>query len=219
MLYLPCQTPNGDLQAAKALGFPAEPINGDRKITQKGAQNWASVMAYWSKHYGKLVSGWWFDGGYAWCDFNSDIATLYAKAAKSGNKNSIVTFNPGISLKRATTAEDYTAGEINEPLEESVSSRWMDGSQSHILTYMGDTWGRHNLRYDDNTWISWIKGVISKGCVVTMDMGVNYDAAEGPIGLYDAKSNKAIEAYHPKRKIIKQCKICMKGWNLILLRR
>lgn len=185
MLYLPCQTPNQDLKAIENMGFPAEPINKDREMTQQGTKNWAKVIAYWSKHYGKLVSGWWFDGGYQWCRFDADIAILYAKAAKAGNKNSIVTFNPGVSLKRATSAEDYTAGEINDPLTEKISDRWIKGSQAHILTYMGDTWGRHNLRFEDNDWITWIKGFTSKGGVVSIDMGVNYDPEKGPVGLIE----------------------------------
>jgi len=40
---------------------------------------------------------------------------VYAAAAKSGNPKAVVTFNPGVSLKRWTAAEDYTAGELNEP--------------------------------------------------------------------------------------------------------
>ena len=186
MLYLPCQTPNHDLNVVKAFGFPAEPINNDRHFTQEGAQHWASVIKCWSKRYGKLVSGWWFDGGYTTrCGFNSEIASLYAKAAKAGNKNSIVTFNPGIKLIKSTSAEDYTAGEINEPLKIQINDRWIEGSQAHILTYLGDTWGAHNLRYDDNIWIDWIKGINSKGGVVTMDMGTNYNPQKGKVGLYD----------------------------------
>ena len=136
MLYLPCQTPNQDLQAVKNIGFPTETAKTDRKMTKKGTENWAKVIAWWSKHYGTLVSGWWFDGGYQHCQFDSKIAKIYAEAAKSGNKNAIVTFNPGVKLERATTAEDYTAGEINEPLKEIISDRWIDGSQAHGSRYM-----------------------------------------------------------------------------------
>ena len=37
MLYLPCQTPNRDMQAVKAFGFPEEPKDGDRKINRDAA--------------------------------------------------------------------------------------------------------------------------------------------------------------------------------------
>ena len=187
MLYLPCQTPNKDMQAATKLGFPGEPVNEDRNMRPEGVKNWAKVISWWSKHYGKNICGWWFDGGYAWCDFNSNVAAIYAKAAKAGNPHSIVTFNPGISLKRATTAEDYTAGEINNPLKETTPGRWIDGSQAHILTYFGDTWGNHNVRYTDDEWINWIKSFTGKGGVVTIDMAVNFDTSKGRLGLIDEK--------------------------------
>lgn len=193
MLYLPCQTPNQDLQAVKNIGFPTEPANTDRKMTKKGTENWAKVIAWWSKHYGTLVSGWWFDGGYQHCQFDSKIAKIYAEAAKSGNKNAIVTFNPGVKLERATTAEDYTAGEINEPLKEIISDRWIDGSQAHVLTYMGDTWGKHNLRFNDSKWIKWVKTFTNKGGAVSIDMGVNYDPAKGPIGQIDDEQIKQLQ--------------------------
>jgi hypothetical protein len=187
MLYLPCQTPFHDLKAVTALGFPKEPVNDNRNMTALGTDNWARVIKYWSKHYGKLVSGWWFDGGYKHNLFDNLIAQKYAKAAKAGNKNSIVTFNPGISLKRATAFEDYTAGEIRKPLEVKASERWVDGSQLHVLTFMGDSWGQHNLRYDDKTWIDWIKDFTSHGGVVSIDMGVNFDAQKGALGSFDDK--------------------------------
>ena len=63
------------------------------------------------------MSGWWFDGGYEHIHFNEDIASLYADAVKRGNPKAIVTFNPGVSLIRHTQAEDYTAGELNDPFE------------------------------------------------------------------------------------------------------
>ena len=59
--------------------------------------------------------GWWFDGGYDWVGFNEDIARIYADAVKRGNPRAIVTFNPGVRLIRHTQAEDYTAGELNDP--------------------------------------------------------------------------------------------------------
>lgn len=188
LLYLPCQGPNKDLQAVKALGFPEEPKNNNRQVTEEGARNWASVIEYWSKHYGSLISGWWFDGYYSGVKhgYTSDIAALFAKAAKSGNENAIVTFNRGVVLKRASAAEDYTAGETNDPLKAKVTDRWMDGSQTHILTYIGDTWMQHNLRYQDRFWLDWLKDVISHGGAVSFDMGVNMDASKGKIGLFEA---------------------------------
>ncbi len=187
MFYLPCQTPNRDMKAVKAFGFPEEPINGDRKIPRAAAEQWGKVIEYWSVHYGELVSSWWFDGGYQWCDFNDDIAALYAAAAKKGNPHVIVTFNPGVSFKRATASEDYTAGEINEPFKVAIDSRWLDDSQAHILTFMGDMWGRPNCRFIDEPWIAWLKRCFKAEAVVTMDMNVNTNPANGTVGLFKAE--------------------------------
>lgn len=186
MLYLPCQTPNTDTKAVVAFGFPIETINKDRFITSNGAKNWASVIKYWSKHYKKLVSGWWFDGGYSWCGFNSKIAQLYEKAAKSGNHKAITTFNPGAidskNVSRATDSDDYIAGEVNNPFKYQPTNRWLDGSQMHFLTYMGNTWGQSNTRFQDSEWIKWLKKITSKGIAVTIDMGVNYNPEKGKVG-------------------------------------
>lgn len=183
MLYLPCQTPNRDLQAARAFGLPETAAKwGDRKIDAAFAEKWASVIREWSDRYGDAVSGWWFDGGYEHIGFNPAIAKIYAEAAKHGNPQSIVTFNPGVSLKRWTDSEDYTAGELNEPFSYACDGRWLDGSQWHVLTFLGKSWGARDTRFGDDAWIKWVLAVTAKGGAVTLDMGPNYDQNSGPVG-------------------------------------
>jgi hypothetical protein len=184
MLYLPCQTPNGDLQAVRTFGLPEAPANRDRKIDLVFARKWAAVIREWSDRYGDAVSGWWFDGGYEWVGFNAEIARVYAEAAKHGNPQSVVTFNPGVSLKRWTDAEDYTAGELNEPFAQVCEGRWLSGSQWHVLTFLGKTWGKRDVRYTDEQWSSWVVSVTAKGGTVTLDLGPNYDAAVAPVGTF-----------------------------------
>ena len=120
--------------------LPETPVNRDRQLDLAFARKWATVIREWSDRYGDAVSGWWFDGGYEWIGFNSQIARVYAEAAKHGNAQAVVTFNPGVSLKRWTDAEDYTAGELNDPFTYSCNGRWLDGSQWHALTFLGDAW-------------------------------------------------------------------------------
>ena len=115
LLYLPCQTPNEDRRAQKAFGI--RPEAGDQPIDLEFARKWSLVIQEWSDRYGENVVGWWFDGGYAHVGFNESIAQIYAGAARHGNPKAIVTFNPGVRLVRWTKAEDYTAGELNEPFE------------------------------------------------------------------------------------------------------
>lgn len=180
MLYLPCQAPNEDARAQKAFGLPQGAK--DQPIDLAFAEKWSEVIQEWSDRYGDKVAGWWFDGGYEWVGFNEAIADRYAAAAKHGNPKAIVTFNPGVKIVRWTKAEDYTAGELNEPLAEIPESRWVGGSQWHALTYLGDGWGRRNTRFTDGQWVEWAQKVAARQGVITLDLGPNYDAAAGPVG-------------------------------------
>jgi len=180
MLYLPCQAPNLDLRAQKAFGLPQGPK--DQPIDIAFARQWAEVIHEWSARYGDKVSGWWFDGGYQHIHFNEEIASVYADAVKSGNRNAIVTFNPGVQLIRYTQAEDYTAGELRDPFFLVPKSRWVFGSQWHALTFLGSTWGQRNIRETTQRWQSWFKAVTSHGGAVTFDMGPNRDPKAAPIG-------------------------------------
>ena len=180
MLYLPCQTPNADARAQRAFGLAQG--QRDQRVDVGFARKWAQVIQEWSERYGDKVAGWWFDGGYKWIDFNEEIARIYATAIKHGNPNAIVTFNPGVRLIRHTQAEDYTAGELNEPFDVLPTSRWVDGSQWHALTYIGSHWSARDTRYPAQQWAKWVSAAASKGGVVTLDMGPNWDPQAGPIG-------------------------------------
>lgn len=180
MLYLPCQAPNQDRRAQAAFGLPQGPK--DQPIDLAFAAKWAEVIGEWSDRYGDHVSGWWFDGGYEHIGFNDAIAEVYARAAKHGNPHAIVTFNPGVRVIRWTRAEDYTAGELNEPFSQRPASRWLDGSQWHALTFLGAHWSARDTRYPAEQWAEWVKRVTDAGGAVTLDMGPNWDPSAGPIG-------------------------------------
>jgi hypothetical protein len=180
MLYLPCQTPNRDRRAQKAFGLPQG--TKDQPIDLEFARKWAVVIQEWSARYGDKVSGWWFDGGYQHIHFNEDIASIYADAVKSGNPGAIATFNPGVRLIRYMQSEDYTAGELVDPFDTVPTSRWLDGSQWHALTFLGTTWGKRNTRHSTEQWCEWVRQVTAQGGAVTLDMGPNMDPRVGPIG-------------------------------------
>ncbi len=180
LLYLPCQVPNQDRRAQKAFGLAEGPQ--DQPLDPAFADKWAEVIQEWSDRYGDKVSGWWFDGGYQHIGFNETIARRYAAAVKHGNPRALVTFNPGVRVVRWTQSEDYTAGELNEPLTQIPAGRWLSGSQWHALTYLGDNWGQRNTRYTDQQWLEWSRAVTAHQGVLTLDMGPNYDPRVGPIG-------------------------------------
>jgi alpha-L-fucosidase len=192
MLYLPCQVPNQDAGAQKAFGLREG--KQDQPLDLTFANKWAEVIYEWSSRYGDKVAGWWFDGGYQHIHFNEAIAAIYARAVKRGHPKAIVTFNPGVRLIHYTQAEDYTAGELNEPFKELPSSRWFEGSQWHALTFLGSQWGQRNTRYTDQQWADWVRAVTAKGGVVTLDLGPNYDPKAGPIGALDSAQLKQVKA-------------------------
>ncbi len=170
MLYLPCQTPAHERAAKKAFGLPQ---NGwDEPIDEAFARKWAEVIACWSTRYGKKVSGWWFDGGYAHTKFNDAIAQIYADAVRQGNPDAIATFNPGIKLVRHSRAEDYTAGEIDDPRAVKCAGRWIDGSQWHMLSYLGPTWGAGPPRFKDEVVVEVTRNLIESGGAVTWDVPI-----------------------------------------------
>jgi cyclophilin family peptidyl-prolyl cis-trans isomerase len=180
MLYLPCQAPNRDRRAQEAFGLPTGPE--DQPIDRAFAGKWAEVIRDWSVRYGERVAGWWFDGGYEWVGFDEEIAAIYAEAARQGNPDAIVTFNPGVGLKRWTRAEDYTAGELTDPFEFVPPSRWVEGSQWHALTYLGSRWSARDRRHPSQRWAEWVRAVTDREGVVTLDLGPNWDPQAGPIG-------------------------------------
>lgn len=192
MLYLPCQVPNQDGRAQKAFGLPEG--QQDQPINLEFARKWATVIQEWSDRYGEKVVGWWFDGGYGQVHFSEDIARIYAAAVKHGNSNSIVTFNPGVKVVHYTDAEDYTAGELNEPFAVLPTSRWVGGSQWHALTYIGTNWAQRDTRYAAEKWADWTRSVVTKGGVITFDAGPNWDALQGPIGALSAPQINQLKA-------------------------
>ncbi len=192
LLYLPCQTPNQDPRAQKAFGLQEGPQ--DQPINLAFAEAWSQVIQEWSDRYGDKVAGWWFDGGYAHVGFNEAIASRYAAAARHGNPQSLVTFNPGVKVVRWTEAEDYAAGELNEPRGVIPAGRWLNGSQWHALTFLGDMWGRRNVRFEDAFWTDWARQVIARQGVITFDAGPNYDPAAGPIGSLSAPQLAQLKA-------------------------
>ena len=103
----------------------------------------------------------------------------FAAAARAGNPSSVVAFNPGVvdRVLSITPFEDYTAGEINE-LEKSLIRRAeagkVDGARIHKLSYLGQTWGKGEPRYQDlnQVVIPWTRKVVEAGGAMTWDVPV-----------------------------------------------
>ena len=175
LLYTTGTPPRGEKRIVDGIGYAYVGENKDPLYTRQGAENWAKCLREWSLRYGRKVSGWWLDGCYTWLGFDKPevgAGALFAEALKAGNPDAVVTFNPGIGLKAHSPAEDYLAGEINEPFFKACTGRWAEGRQWHLLTYLGAPLAMPQpLRYTDAAWIDWIRPVLRRGGCVTIDCG------------------------------------------------
>ncbi|MGQ9610020.1 MAG: alpha-L-fucosidase [bacterium] len=186
LVYLPSGAPAADLTAVEKLnwewGYEGGWTSGGTKRTGKRLaefqEKWEAVIREWSIRWGSKVSGWWIDG----CYFSDEMYRhpeppnfdSFAKALKAGNPNSIIAFNPGVVVPviSLTECEDYTAGEISDAFP-VCPGRWVNGAQYHILSYLGEYWGRGEPRFPNEFVLGYTKHVNSKGGVVTWDVPIS----------------------------------------------
>ncbi|MDB6093624.1 MAG: hypothetical protein JWM32_1186 [Verrucomicrobia bacterium] len=180
MAYLPGGAPASDPVAKARLEGRA-----DERLTEL-QRNWEAVAREWSLRWGKAVSGWWIDGPYnapAYQHADAPNYRSFAEALKAGNPDSIVAFNNGLRtpLYSMTEYEDYTPGEIERDLTVAPGAvadwsrlanyeRWLNGAQLHVLTIMGDWWGKGPVRFPDELTIGYTKFINRRGGAVTWDV-------------------------------------------------
>lgn len=194
MVYLPAGAPDRDAEAVKALEWQAGkyphwshpgggPDGGDPRL-ESFQRKWEAVIGEWSKRWGSRVSGWWFDGCYypdaMYRHPEPPNFASFAAAARAGNANSIVAFNPGVIVPIITMTpfEDYTAGEINEPDKVTCPGRRLERAQFHMLSYLGPSWAQGPPRYSAEQAVAFTRNLTDKGGVVTWDVPI---AADGTI--------------------------------------
>jgi CubicO group peptidase (beta-lactamase class C family) len=176
MVYLPAGAPGGDSIARQALQWQNGPYR-NREFQFR----WEQIIREWSTRWGRDVAGWWFDGCY-WPNtmYRTDEApnfASFAAAARAGNPDSVVAFNPGVvpRILSVTPHEDYTAGEINDPnrveIRRAVDGR-IDGTQVHILGYLGRTWGMGTPRFSTEQVVKWSQGIRKQGGAITWDVPI-----------------------------------------------
>ena len=176
MVYLPSGAPAQDKVADAALEWRNGP-NANREFQRK----WEQVIREWSERWGKKVAGWWFDG----CYFPNSMyrspeppnVGSFAAAARAGNPDAVLAFNPGVVYRMIsiTPYEDFTAGEIDKP--ELVTIRRgldgkVDGTQIHMLSYLGQSWGMGAPRFTSEQAIEYTRKIREAGGAVTWDVPV-----------------------------------------------
>lgn len=186
LVYLPAGAPAADPAAMEALGWEwgfegGWPGGWGVRTGKRLAEfqlKWEAIVRDWSLRWGEKVSGWWIDG----CYFADEMYrhpdapnfASFAAALRAGNPDSIVAFNPGVLVPviRHSEDEDYTAGEIAEAFP-VCPGRWCDGAQYHILSYLGETWGRGEPRFPDEFVLGYTKHVSDRGGVVSWDVPIH----------------------------------------------
>lgn len=108
-------------------GFGWEKKTGD--VPAEIQKHYTSAIAEYSRRFGKLLDGWWFDGGFSGLD-----PELWLRAARAGNPRRAVTFNDGSfclgSTKVVVPGQDYLAGEV----EFLITSKIRYGREKELLT-------------------------------------------------------------------------------------
>jgi hypothetical protein len=181
MVYLPSGGPGQDKIAREALEWQNGPYP-NRNFQRK----WQQVIAEWSRRWGNKVAGWWFDGCYfpnsMYRSVDAPNFASFATAARSGNPDSAIAFNPGVIYRIISISpdEDYTAGEIDKPELASVhrgEEGRMDGTQIHMLSFLGTKWGMGTPRFTTDEVIAHTKKIRDYGGSVTWDVPVELDGA------------------------------------------
>lgn len=182
MVYLPSGAPDRDKLAMSKLKWQ----KGDHRNAEFQVM-WQQVIREWSLRWGSSVKGWWFDGCYHAATMyppgSEPNFTTFAAAARAGNPDAILAFNSGTRrpLLCLSPEQDYTAGECNKPLTVGIPSRWADGGQAHILSFLGRTWGSPDApRFTDEQVAAWTKQFITAGGVVSWDTRIEPNGHLGP---------------------------------------
>ena len=195
MVYLPAGAPDRDETAMAKLEWQngkhpfwtyrdGNPRGEDARLVSF-QRKWESVIAEWSKRWGKDVSGWWFDGCYfpdaMYRHPDAPNFESFAAAARAGNPDSIVAFNPGVEnpIITLTPAEDYTAGEINAPDRLKYDQTRIGNAQLHMLSFLGPNWCQKPPRFTTAQAVQHTRDFVEKGGVVTWD--VPPDGASGKL--------------------------------------
>jgi hypothetical protein len=176
LVYLPSGAPAGDAAAWRALQWHNGPLRN-----AEFQRKWEEVIREWSNRWGPKVAGWWFDGCY-WPNImyrtdDSPNFASFAAAARAGNSKSVVAFNPGVYTRilSVTPHEDYTAGETVFPdrvaIYRAVDGK-VDGSQVHVLSYLGARWGAGEPRLTAEEVVKCTLGIRAHGGVITWDVPV-----------------------------------------------
>ncbi len=223
IIYMTARAPMRHYQIIKAMGDTLPSINGKpvgpdvnpmshpRKV--KGfrrsenqapnpifLKNWGDVCGEWSMHYGKLVSGWWFDGykmemkeAYEPLKKEKHNIDTWIDAVRSGNPESELAFNAGAHpiLSLCTNGklcphQTFTSGENHDfhqrtkkGLGKALTPKNFPAPKGviwHLLLPVSKGWGAGTeTRFEVKTLKERIDLINAEGGVVTLDVPISSD--------------------------------------------
>ncbi len=192
--YLPTAAPLGDARAIQHLRCtpPWDPAKiympKERYSAEDGQRtdsrlsefqrNWEAIVGEWSERWGCNVRGWWFDGVYCadlmYRHADEPNFASFARAARRGNPDSILAWNPGVVYpvwpSCMDAEEDYLAGEVNEPERIDSPGRRVGHEQFHVLSFMGKWWGQGPIRFTQEQVIAYTRAVTDYDGVFSWDV-------------------------------------------------
>lgn len=169
MLYWTGDGPHTDEQASTGLGWPAAP-SSRADVPLLFAQRWAEVLREYAVRYAGAVRGWWVDGCYIYFNYTEQKLQPYHDAIRAGNPAGLVALNHGVvhPISRYSEWEDYTCGESND-FTELPAARFVNGSQWHTLSFLGQAWAAPGVRYNGSALRAYVRAVEAVGGAVTVD--------------------------------------------------
>jgi hypothetical protein len=166
MLYYTGDGPRADPQAAAGMKCPP-----DGQVTVEFVRNWASVVREYGERYKEKVVGYWTDGCYPFIGYDDEKLGILAEGLRAGNPKRIIALNNGVLPKVTayTRHEDFTTGEMNT-FTDVPKSRFIEGEQWHLLSFLGNWWGGPGLQITRRNLIDYIHTVNRVGGVVSIDV-------------------------------------------------
>jgi len=194
MLYWTGDGPCDDPQAAQGLKWP-----GTGKVSLEFVKNWADVVREYGDRYKDKVKGWWVDGSYRWLDYDEEKLGILAEGLRAGYPDRIIAFNPGVEdrVRAYSIHEDFTCGEQNSFFDIPIS-RFIDGKQWHILSFLGANWAQPGTVKDKRQLTDYVYRVTAVGGVVSIDVVLYRD------GDLDRSQLEVLKALRPGLEIKKR---------------